>query len=470
MYYLRKRSNYPRAAYRVASRVATAAGAYAAKKVLDNIRQPSAFSPSRKAPPTQSYRLISRAPQKTPAAKKRKGSSSTGNGSSKNGGGNMSSGPGHYQRRYRAKSKKPSVRFAKYGSVKKIENGGNLTVQAGQCLYVGHGVAVNQVVAGVCRAIVKELFHQAGNGIDKWSAPVECAPPSALGDLMFMNCNYKLTPANDDTQTVGFEFRIVSTDTYEQVANNLYNAFTSAFTAKRQVEIQDFRLYRRLIVNEVDGNHDHCFATIRAKQMYLDFNVLSLLQVQNFTPAGGGSVEPSTKESTISIYNNPLTGKLYETNRPLNGFMLKVEDEDEFNNTFIANKSHGMIFIDSEKTLPTILQKPPKPWVFRTNKVKQVRCDPGGIIENKIIWKQKVSLASFFVKFDQPINDQGQNHVVPLGKAALFGLEKMLNQTRSTGVDIKIGYEVNQIYNVGYTYKRIVATPAILDIGAAPLS
>lgn len=368
---------------------------------------------------------------------------------------------GSISKRYKAKkvSKKKlkkQMNFAKNGSSKTVENGGTYTVGGQETMYIGHGPAVAEVWDAALRAVMKELMKQAKLHIDHWDEAVEFPP---VVDSLKILYTFIANPAVSSA-TVDGTISIVSPDTYQDVNTKLKNAIAASIGASYGAEFVYFRLYQ----TDAASADSTQLAKINVKDFMLRYEFKSYMRLQNQTLAN----TLSDDLDAMNVANNPIIGKLYEGTMRLNGFRWSTSRPLPMANTFIADKASGIIKAKSSTDVTTILAKPPPGWWFGTKKVRTVKENPGAVFENRIYTKQSISFNRLVQELQTFVND-ATHQLMKFGQCSMFGLEKMLDSGRSTGEDIKIGYELAQTYNCAGKYTERVKSAPIIYIGTAAI-
>lgn len=369
---------------------------------------------------------------------------------------------GRVSKRYKGKklskkAVKKSIKFAKLGSVKTIENGGTYTAGGQETIYLGHGPAVAEVWDAALRAVVKELMKQSKRHIDNWDEGVDFPPGIDSLTCLF---TYIANPALATT-LVDSSFTIVSGDSYQGVVAKLKSQIATSIGNSYGAEFVFFRLYH----TDTASGDSTPLAKILAKDFMLRYEFKSYIRCQNQTLANTATDDLNSD----NVANNPLIGKLYEGTKRQNGFRYKVGRPAAMANTFLCDKASGLITAKSSTSATTQLQKPPPGWFFETRKVKTIKENPGDIFSNLIFTKQSINFNRLCYMLQTYIND-GTHQVMHFGKASMFALEKMLDSGRSTGEAMKIGYELAQTYACYGKYTERVKSAPIVYVGTAALT
>lgn len=341
---------------------------------------------------------------------------------------------------------RPESSYAKYGSVKKVEHGGIWNDP--ECVFVGHATyAHEQVIPGVCRALIRELMKQWGQDFVAWEETIKTG-------ALEVQLSYRYYLGPTDTTLTQRSIAITAAMTMVALSDALYSDWNTAFGT-------DTHYIEDIWINEVAGaNQTH--ALIRGRQFELDMYVESKMSIQNRTLAGTGIGENDQEMTDIS--NNPLKGRLYEGKYC--GFIPDHRNNNELNYTgYTANPQSGLILARASESLIGQTKKPPPSWFFHNcKKSGSVVLAPGVIRTNTITRRAKMSLNAFMGKFARQIGlAQNTNMVNYVGNSAMFGFEKSLD-SRQSEADISVAYEINQKYCIAGYYRKGTATIPLLEV------
>jgi len=349
----------------------------------------------------------------------------------------------------KAQNKKKPDNYAVRGSIIRTENGGVSSATTLQSLYLGHGLAIQQVARGVCRAIVKQLFSQAGVTFSNWS------DGAAFGGKI--GVYYVENPAITTPSLGGFELTFATSDSYLTIAANLLSQLITSWVQGYDYELQ------RLYLVDTSNTVAMTVAQMMAKQIDLDIFFKSRLAIQNRTLSQAGDADVN------DVDNNPLVGKVYGS--PLtwtNTVIPKDRTTGNMANSYTAGRETGVITVKSIDTNTTALQKPPPCWFFNFKKESKLIVQPGNITNNYLSWEVKgIKFNTLFKKMGNAFTSNTEM-AVDFGSVALLGVEKMLDPLRSSGSggSISVGYEINQEYHIACNYKKFVPSTPILEVGA----
>lgn len=352
-----------------------------------------------------------------------------------------------------AKTRRKPNNYAVRGSILKTENGGVSTATTLQSLYLGHGLATRQVARAVCRAIVRQLFSQAGVTFTNWS--------DGLAFTGKICVYYVENPAIVTPVIGGFETTVTTSDTYITASDAVLASLITNF-----VQGYDYEFTRFYLVDSTNTN-PMVVAQMMAKQMEFDIAFTSRLAVQNKTTAQSGDLDEN------DVDNNPLVGKVYGSPRTWANY-IEPKDRSTGNmaNSYTAARETGIITVKSVDTNTTALQKPPPAYFFNFKKESKITINPGHITNNYLRWSVKgLKLNTLLKKMPNQFASNSEKSE-DFGTVGLIGLEKLLDSQRTSGsgVAISVGYEINQQYSVCCNYKKFVPSTTILEVGASQIT
>lgn len=370
-----------------------------------------------------------------------------------------------------AKTKKRSRKtnkFEKDGTVIKIERGSLVSTNIGESLYLGHSFAPNNYAKQFCKCIVKRLFDKAGITVTNFKDSIYRDLQKSIDTPENMRIVWRWR-YNDQTvwttSSAAASLAVANADTvtYEQFANEVLTQMradidfsTTGPNPNGPASINTFEfdsfvlMYNRTVSG---GNPEqYVISKLDVGQCYIEIDHTSYLTLQNRTNNATGSSDIDTN----SI--NPLVGKRYTTKEWRNGFVLKEPQQVLTNvlisNPLVTNTDVGIIVASSESTEKQLLQKPPPGWLMGSKNTNQVTLMPGELKRDKVHFKAKMKLNTFFQKiapfFDQTL---GGRIGIQMGKAVLFGFETMLYD-RTEEIQLNIAYELNQTLKMNITTRK----------------
>lgn len=339
--------------------------------------------------------------------------------------------------------------FDKYGSVKKVENGG--VANDPQCQYLGHSTAAHeQLVPAALRAVLRELVCQAGINFVQWDEDFDFT----VGDILFGVTWFASPEATSSTS--GTVATAVSVTTPNQLVDSMYTFMKANLTETSPI-IDRFNLFRTANTNPI--------GTVFAKQMQLVFSNSSWLKIQNRTLATATGVDPDNEEESTTVTNNPLVGKIYSGYH--DGFLIdaRVVTSGTFEN-MLCHTQTGVIDA-AAANLPTSFKKPVGGQFLRScSKAGHVKVMPGDIKISRISFSKEINCSAFFRDLCVEIDEASTADVrlrTKFGVCEMVGLEKELD-SRQAEADISLAYEVSQTYKCAGRYKQRSKTLPITEI------
>jgi hypothetical protein len=326
------------------------------------------------------------------------------------------------------------------GAVSKIEQGS--VVQDDNCVFVGHSTnANNAVFQTVWVAILKELLYKAGVQVQSFQQVI----PNSSGYAVSLDW-FPSGVTNNATSTI--TFTLASNGSVDDMWNGLYAQMKTRGAAIWQVALPvSIRLH-------VAGT-DLSFLPLRNSLIQIE--TWSLMTIQNRTKATATATE-GIDESALSVQNNPLVGRVYETSS--NGFLPNYQIAGQAFSPLIANKTNGN-FDATESGAFGDIRKPPQPFFFHGVKSRIVRLNPGEIKKDFIRSTAKMTLERFMDVFNADLTNENQSAPniqstikVNWGKSRLYAFEKVCN-TRADEPDVIVGYETVNVQKAKLITKRV---------------
>jgi len=356
-------------------------------------------------------------------------------------------GGGYYRGRInKGRRLKYKLNFNKRGSVSKMESGG--TVTGAQCVYVGHSTNGDQVWRSVGRALVKELYKQAGYDIISWEDPI----PFAAAEEHFLTMDFFINP-DDPIVTVGGVPSYGVGTTFDDVSNGIVVELSNAnrgYAANSGLELQRIILFN----GDSTANNRTLLGSIQLSSFMLNIEISSKLKVQNSTLAHDGTDE--NDELSTDVRNNPVHGKVYHSKGWTNGFTMTFRERTSAPTFygFTPEYDSPLISQDGSALAQKQLLKPPGGYTFKAN-ATACRMNPGDIKYDKWFFSCKIGFNNFVKKMSDMLNRITAPSASPMvaadfGRVGMIGLEKLLD-TRTSEAPLLIGYEIEQVYKcAGY--------------------
>lgn len=384
--------------------------------------------------------------------------------------------------------RKYNLTYNMKGSVKVNEFGGTLSASATQAIYLGHGIASNEILRSVFRAIIKEVMRQRKTDIQNWNDYIEFGNLSATdaGSLQLsFDLSYIDLPAQNNTIST-MNYRPTNNITYAQLADEFLNYWkdlsgSSSAQPKEWLTLNVTMAAR----NPNDNNVSYIpLATIHLKKCKFDIDFKSVLKVQNRTLSEASFVGEgaSERDDITNIDNVPLQGKLYRMAKKWGNYIdvqlrpgtVQGAVDMAFTKRLTAQSETGIVQFESSTNDPAHLKKPPKGYYLGFKNEVNVICMPAQIRTDKLSFKTSISLDKLLIKFQYILNNSStfpnQSARVEFGQMSLLGLEKMLDANRSSGSDINLAYQITQTYKCALNYIKNTPSATIINNTDTPVS
>lgn len=334
------------------------------------------------------------------------------------------------------------------------------------CVYIGHGMPVNELYKQAWRAVVKKLFELTGNRVQS----IERDPLVDSGDTADLHQLFIEFWVNQKTTTsTSFTVNIAVSDTVVSIADKIITAVQTAFSAVADHDVPHFRRIRYITTDVATGLQKQFVAQMFLEDFHLDIMHKSTLRMQNITLAGNVSA-PEANEDIASKDNLEavaLRGKCYKTDTWQNGFQLPYKITQTTGDTSLqAEAQLGVILnkYDNLKTTGTSMEtysKPPPAYLLGTKSYANVvSFNPGKIRVDKINFETTMKFNKFIQLIKPSIRSGDWNQIHKIGIAHLFAFEKALD-FRTTDSPIILGYEVDYTLSVNGTLRKPKQVPLV---------
>ena len=342
----------------------------------------------------------------------------------------------HYwkrQKKLSSKTKNQTLKQIQYNK-ESIGSSNSISGTSEAAGYVGHfTMPFNLVTKHVFRAMLKAAYAKRHYSINSFGTVV---PVEYVGDQLIIR-GYR--EADFVTLVDIATYTILTGDTFEKVANDLWSSWTTNRLPR------DY--YQHIDIDQADGGTSR----FNFASMYFNGYVKSKLKVQNRTAADDGTGDETLDKSNIA--SNPVGGLVYY------GIGCAPRLKGQKAAAFHGEGATGVIedptaiaaFNDAWYT-------PPKPaQLTRCTGSKKVHISPGDI-QTSILTQ---SLTFGFNKLNNLFNDASAvtTQGAGPGKYALFGLDKMIHE--STSPEISLVYECDYSISLGCTIKVNMVTNPI---------
>lgn len=372
---------------------------------------------------------------------------------------------GRFRKPKRKYGPKAQKRFA-WGFRRRVETGS--TNNSPDCSYVGHGVAMNEVVHGMAAAIVIKLAQKAGQTVqqlnDRWRGWDGQAAVTV--NVALIRVTYR-KDAEGPIQIKDFDVAADASfgNTADLLKNWFYdtaaNGFLVGANEPMMLEIMLFPL-------DAASNRSIMPASkLDLTRAMIDYNIISTICLQNRTTSSTAGTDDHT--SIDDVTNNPLHGKCYTGKGT--GVRLRHHDSTtQVPYPLVANNTTGAISFDLEHPAVTAqmqnsLRRPPTKEAFtNVSKVGFVNLAPGAIKKSSFRLNGSISVKRLTnMLFSKFTSGPAQTDQYNFGKFELFAMQKTCN-TQVNEPNIVLGFELNQ----HYAFKLRMGTSGIIKQMSTP--
>lgn len=403
---------------------------------------------------------------------------------------------GKSKRRYRKSLKKTYKRKRNrktFSAVAKVEMGGSRTDGSQGAVYVGHGLAVQQILYIVFKAIFHRIITEAKIHIKSWTDTIglndllNTESPQTnfyyvglsvnlgqqaqlLGPFGPLN-SYYITVYLDPVQSWNFIAQQFA-NKFRQLIDTVPNPDqqTGGLEIANTAQLKNIKFYRGTSATN-DLQIGLSLSNLNVNDMYLDLECYSNFKLQNTTVGTSSIVDDPDVDTTINLTRNPLHGKLYTAENRNYVQLFWPRYQSNTGPVLTTNNLYGFItFNSSTLTSTQELQKPPPGYYFNS-KSKNVMVDPGNFLIDNFKYTRKMSVNQFFVKYwlyisnSNALGDTSRIPKLNIGKLRFFGLEKYLDSRSNAekNVNVAVDYEINQTYKCNCYVKRKHYTIPFVD-------
>jgi len=342
------------------------------------------------------------------------------------------------------KRRKPKKKLPGFTNCTVIENGG--VINDPQCTYIGHALAVRQIMAALSRSLVHKLYQT--NGVDLIS--------------------FDEVPLNNTSTAIKIYFRLRSTTSVAAMSqysitatvNGTYNQISVALAAEMFLRMTEASELYDMWLTTDSNDDDATKSVLQFQNMTFNFHMSSVLKIQNTTEAASAT-DPLLG---TNISANPLCGKRYT--KKATGFVptFRGTGAEASYVPFIADASFGLINANNLHSAVTQSIKPPAGSFFEA-RATNVLMKPGDIIIDKLSYSFKKSPQELIRKMRGSFTSDANLHTSsPVGEAHMFGLERLIDCRVAEPV-IKISYQLDQTYKASIVYRKKKVIAPMLAVG-----
>lgn len=375
--------------------------------------------------------------------------------------------------------------FNMKGSVKINENGGTITTNGTGTVYLHHGVASQEFIRSIWRAVIKRIFVKQGCDIRNWNDT-----PNQAGSGLGVDVHY----FPDPSQNINNRFKVSYTfpnSPYSVIADGLMNYVRDNTVYGGDEIIAEFdSIYVYNVVRDSAGTGTAVLPVdiIDLKQVLFDIKVKSDLCVMNRTLAEpNGEEADQDRDDITNIDVVPLKGKVYSGCSTWRNYIeLNTRTLSEsaggdniFAKKLVADPQTGLCQWTSDPTVAAnngqLLGIPARGYVLGYKADKSVYIQPGGMSKNSFTFITRMSFNKIVGLFPQHFSMVSTNTRVEgmrrkFGFIQGYGLEKYLDANRSAGSPINVAYQIKQTYCASLLFAKKIASNPIQYVASTPIS
>lgn len=349
---------------------------------------------------------------------------------------------------------KEKDKFLKSGFTLTHESRGQ--VDDPNCVYVGHGLPLQQVGKGLIRLFVRDLMKKAGIDIIDWFhvVPINNIETYRIS-VQFYDT---LSSAALNSFTSG-EFGAI---TFEALVKLLFDAWDVAFTSSTNIPL----FYKMLLTTTTGVGNSRIIGVIPFDNYKVEIKFKSNLTIQNATPAGAGTQAQGLDLLDSNIAVNPIKCKKYEVQNS-NAFIQKSRGEAITSTWtgFVTNSIDGTFETTGTLLVAAQFQKPPAAAVFKNCATSNFNLEPGEIKDTKMSFRKKTSCQALVTVLVRYMVDNAQDKAfVPFGICGMVAAEHKLKN--AIDANVTINYEHNYTMSFGSKYKNSKSTPIVIIVAA----
>lgn len=336
--------------------------------------------------------------------------------------------------------------FSKDGAARVVEVSGNIQCPSAETLYIMHACATEQFWVNACRAIIRQLYRDAGEEISAWDQAMK-------GDTGARTLQYQYTIGSNPTSVLTANVVPTAAQTYDGFATQLYNSFQTSFsTSDASINLIQFFLFNT-------AAPQLCEATVQVSNMKLIYRVKSRLKIQNQSLAGTTTAEVDD-DVTDNVSRNPLVGRVYVTKYRGTGFK-PIHQATHTQGYQTVNHQTGLQFAASNG-LPSFMRKPPPAKVLNSKMMHRINIEPGEIKINHWEDYREIKFSQLVEELQKSFSD-AVNNFQHVGYCQTVALEKEMHANVNEN-PIFIHYALEQHYDC-VVRKTKSQPPKMVQIG-----
>lgn len=304
------------------------------------------------------------------------------------------------------------------GVTKVLERGGVVT--RSQCVVLGHATSPSvRVIEIFAKALVKLLASRIGVLVNDMDHPIN---DGTIGDKWTIS--YR-SNHDDGTTITGHDYTLTSANPkLDTIAANWFGFISENLYAESY--ISDIVFYPAAA-----SSLRLCRIDLRNAKVLL--HATSQLKIQN------RSFE-NASDTMESLENMPVVGRQYEGY----GMGTQYTASDDVAIPFIADRSYGIIDVDTANEAQPELKEPQPPHVFADVKRHgYAKLDPGQLKTSTLVYRKLFSMTEFMKRCVPNTTSAVDYKMYGVGKFRFMMFEKQLDAGADDTGNVKFGYEHN---------------------------
>jgi len=350
--------------------------------------------------------------------------------------------------------------YSKGGTVHRFEEGG--WVEDAECVYLGQGASGDRLKECMGDSLCKFLYESLGFNV----ANLENQVPEH-GQFKFIRESTGTRSDNAD-----FVLNVVPDDTFRDIGTLMMSTIWSNTSLGIETSWHSIEYWRLDQANELTVTVG--FLNLKKewpfKKIKFNYKFESTMTIQNVTQSG---VTGETERMVVdNVAQNPLKGYIYtQKKRYQNGFHWAPKFNTHQNGTdhptikpgldFVADAANGIIHGKYASLKPADgdtfqFMKPPSGHEFGWGvTADRVTLQPGEIKKLKLVENGEQTLFDWVSKNTMYYkNSEGLDQFLRFGHANMVAFEKSLDSRATGGSNVKIDFELNQVYSFRFYCKK----------------
>jgi len=316
-----------------------------------------------------------------------------------------------------------------------------------QCTYLGHSIALRQIMFAFSRSLVHKLYQT--NGVD--IIAFESVPLNNISTAI--RIYFRIRDVNSAAATTQYFITATVGASYHEMAVDLATELFLRLTPTTE-------LYDIWLTTDYTDD-DATKSVLQFQNMKFNFHMTSMLKLQNTTEAATAT-DPLLG---TNVSANPLSGKRYT--KKSTGFVptFRGTAAEASYKSFLADGLNGLITANNLHSALVQTKKPP-PGSYFEARATNVMMGPGDIIIDRLSYGFNKSPQDLLRKLRGAFSHDGVlNNTGPIGEAHMYGMERLID-CRVAEPSIKLSYQLEQTYKASITYRKKKVIVPMLSVTA----